>query len=355
MTNMLILAINPGSTSTKIAVYRDDQALFTRSIAHSPQDLEPFADVFDQEEFRYRLVVDTLREAGFDLRFDAVIGRGSLAKPVEGGVYEVSDEMIELTRATVDRHACDLGCIIARHVANENPGCLCLVADPGSVDELNEWARVTGSPLMPHYCIWHALNQRAIARRFARERGCRYEDLNLIICHLGGGISIAAHEHGRAVDVNNALNGDGPFSPERAGTLPAGTLVNLCYSGKYTQQEWQRRIAGQAGMSAHLGTNDMREALRRVSDGDAHARLIVDAMLYHTAKAIAAHGATLRGHVDAILITGGMAHEQYVIDRLHERLDWLAPIHVYPGENEMQALAMNALLALRGELTVKRY
>ncbi len=352
---MLILAINPGSTSTKIAVYDDERQIFSCSIAHTPQELAAFDDVLDQEGFRYGLVVDKLHEAGFDLRFDAVIGRGSLAKPVEGGVYEVNERMIKDARETPDRHACDLGCIIARRVANLSPGCICLVADPGSVDELNEWARVTGSPLMPHYCIWHALNQRAIARRFASETGRRYEDLDLIVCHLGGGISIAAHEHGRAVDVNNALNGDGPFSPERAGTLPAGTLVNMVYSGRYSQAEWQRRIAGEAGMSAHLGTNDLREALRRVRAGDEHARLIVDAMLYHTAKAIAAHGATLRGHIDAILITGGMAHEQYVLDRLRERLDWLAPIHVYPGENEMQALAMNALLVTRGELKLKDY
>lgn len=352
---MLILAINPGSTSTKIAVYRDDEKLFARSIAHSPQELAPFGDVFEQEDFRYRLVVDSLREAGFDLRFDAVIGRGSVAKPVEGGVYEVNERMIADARATLDRHACDLGCILARRVADLAGGCHCLVADPGSVDELNDYVRITGSPLMPHYCIWHALNQRAIARRYARETGRRYEELDLIVCHLGGGISIAAHQHGRAVDANNALNGDGPFSPERAGTLPAGTLVNMCYSGKYTQQEWQRRIAGQAGMSAHLGTNDLREALRRVRAGDGHARLIVDAMLYHTAKGIAAQAATLCGHVDAILLTGGMAHEQYVVDRLSERVGWLAPISVYPGEDEMLAMAQNALMVLRGEVAVKEY
>lgn len=353
---MLILVINPGSTSTKVAVFNDTDQRFSISISHSPEELAPFDDFTDQEEFRYDHICSALAAAGYgETHFDAVIGRGSLAKPVEGGVYLVNDQMIDDARRATDRHACDLGCILAQRFAQTMPGALCLIADPGSVDELNDYARVTGSPLMPHYCIWHALNQRAIARRYARETGRHYEDLNLIICHLGGGISIAAHEHGRAVDVNNALNGDGPFSPERAGTLPVGTLVDLCYSGRYTRAEWQRRIAGQAGMSAHLGTNDMREALRRINAGDAHAKLIVDAMLYHTAKAIASHGATLRGKVDAILLTGGMAHNDYVTNALRERVDWLAPVFVYPGEDEMRALAENALAVLNGSITAKPY
>ncbi len=353
---MLILVINPGSTSTKVAVFRDRERQFVTSIAHTPEELAPFEDFTDQEEFRYLHIVKTLVQAGYgDARFDAVIGRGSLAKPVEGGVYTVNEQMLDDARHAVDRHACDLGCILARRFSLESPDSLCLIADPGSVDELNDYARITGSPLMPHYCIWHALNQRAIARRYAAETSRRYEDMNLIICHMGGGISIAAHDHGRAVDVNNALNGDGPFSPERAGTLPAGTLVDLCYSGRYTRAEWQRRIAGMAGMSAHLGTNDMREALRRIDAGDEHARLIVDAMLYHTAKAIAAHGATLCGKVDAIIITGGMAHAPYVIKKLSERLDWLAPLVVYPGEDEMRALAENALAVLTGDMIAKPY
>lgn len=352
---MLILAINPGSTSTKIAVYDNDKPLLVKNIAHSPEDLSQFAEIAHQKDFRRQLVLDTLREARIEPRFDAVIGRGSLAKPVEGGVYIVNRRMVDDALNAPDQHACDLGCVIARDIADLNPGTPCFTADPGSVDELNDWVRISGSPLLPNKCIWHALNQRAIARRYAKSIGKRYSELNLIICHLGGGISVAAHDHGRAVDANNALNGDGPFSPERAGTLPAGELINLCFSGKLTQQELLKRIAGTAGMSAHLGTNDMRVALQRVADGDKHAQLIVEAMIYHTAKAIAAQGAVLCGKVDAILITGGMAHSDYIVSRLQQRIDWLAPVHCFPGEDEMQALALNALATLNGEITAKQY
>ena len=208
---------------------------------------------------------------------------------------------------------------------------------------------------MPRVCIWHALNQRAIARRFANQIGKKYEDLNLIICHLGGGISIAAHEKGKAIDANNALDGEGPFSPERAGSLPAAELIKLCFSGKYTQQQLLKRIAGKAGLTAHLGTNDMKEIEQRISNGDKHAELIVDAMIYHTAKNIAAESAVLCGNIDAILLTGGMARSEYIISRLRKRIDFLAPTYCYPGEDEMEALAMNALAAMRGKCEVKQY
>ena len=208
---------------------------------------------------------------------------------------------------------------------------------------------------MNRICIWHALNQRAIAKRFAKEIGRRYDEMNLIICHLGGGISIAAHDHGRAVDANNALDGEGPFSPERAGSLPAADLIRLCFSGKYTEQQLLKRIAGQAGVAAHLGCNDMRVVEQRIMEGDEHAKLIVDAMIYHTAKNIVAEGAVLCGKVDAILLTGGLARSEYIINGLRERISFLAPIHCYPGEDEMQALAMNALEVLRGKQEVKIY
>jgi butyrate kinase len=208
---------------------------------------------------------------------------------------------------------------------------------------------------MPRICIWHALNQRAIARRFARGIGREYEDLNLIICHLGGGISVAAHEHGRAIDANNALDGEGPFSPERAGSLPAADLIRLCYSGKYTENQLLKRIAGQAGLTAHLGTNNMREILQRIKDGDEHAQLLVDAMLYHTAKQIASESAVLCGQIDAILLTGGMAHSDYIVSELRRRIGFLAPVYVFPGEDEMEALALNALAVLQGKRQAKIY
>ena len=352
---MKILVINPGSTSTKIAVYHDDKQVFLHNFAHTPQELAPYANAVDQRPFRKQLIIDKLNQEGIDLRFDAVIGRGSLAKPVSGGVYAVNKKMVDDALNAEFQHACDLACVIAFDIASLTPGCQCFTADPGVVDELCDYARITGSPLLPRRCVWHALNQRAIARRYAQEHNTTYEQLNLIICHMGGGISIAAHEKGRAIDANNALNGDGPFSPERAGTLPAGDLVKLCFSGKHTQQELLKRIAGSAGVSAHLGTNDMREVERRIAEGDEHAKLILDAMIYHVAKGIAGLGAVLCGKVDAILLTGGIAHSSYVVDALSRRISFLAPIHCYPGEDEMLALALNALDVLQGKRTAKQY
>jgi len=216
-------------------------------------------------------------------------------------------------------------------------------------------ARISGSPLMPRICIWHALNQRAIARRYARGIGKEYEDLNLIICHLGGGISVAAHEHGKAIDANNALDGEGPFSPERAGSLPAADLIRLCFSGKYSEKQLLKRIAGKAGLNAHLGTNNMREILQRIKEGDEHAKIIVEAMLYHVAKNIAAEAAVLCGKIDAILLTGGMAHSDYIVSELRRRIGFLAPVYTFPGEDEMEALALNALAVLQGRRESKIY
>ena len=262
--------------------------------------------------------------------------------------------IIDQQRA-IHQHACDLGCMIADEIAREIPGCKSFIADPGVVDEMEPEARLSGSPLMPRMCIWHALNQKAIGRRFAKDMGTTYEKLNLIICHLGGGISIAAHSQGRAIDANNALDGEGPFSPERAGTLPAADLIHLCFSGKYTDEQLLEKVSGQAGLIAHLGTNDLREITNWIKAGDKHAELVVSAMIWHIAKNIAAEGAVLCGNIDAILLTGGMAKSDYIIERLKKRLSYLAPIHVYPGQDEMQALTENALAVLRGEREAKEY
>ena len=352
---MYILVINPGSTSTKIAVYDDTKPMLLRSIQHTPEDLERFEEITDQFEFRKQIVINELKRMNVPFDFAAVIGRGGLAKPVAGGVYEINQKMLDDTRAAIHKHACDLGCIISYEIAKDIPGCRSFIADPGVVDELNDYARISGSPLMNRICIWHALNQRAIARRFANEIGKEYEDLNLIICHLGGGISVAAHDHGRAVDANNALDGEGPFSPERAGSLPAADLIRLCFSGKYTEAQLLKRIAGQAGLNAHLGTNDMKELEKRIEEGDEHVKLIVDAMIYHTAKNIAAESAVLCGKIDAILLTGGLARSQYIIKRLRQRIDFLAPTYCYPGEDEMEALANNAWEVLQGHREAKVY
>lgn len=354
---MRILVINPGSTSTKIAVYDDEKPIMQRNITHSADDLAVYNDVTEQQDFRKQLVLNELEQNGIPVVFDAVIGRGGLVKPISGGVYEINQRMLDDTShgCVMHNHACNLGCLIAHEIAATIPGCRSFIADPGVVDELSPYARISGSPLMPRIAIWHALNQRAIARRYAQSIGKKYEDLNLIICHLGGGISVAAHEHGRAIDTNNALDGEGPFSPERAGSLPAADLIRLCFSGKYNEKQLLKRIAGKAGLNAHLGTNDMREVMERINKGDKHAKLIVDAMLYHIAKNIAAEGAVLCGNIDAILLTGGIAHSEYVISELHQRIGFLAPVYVFPGENEMEALALNALAVLQGKREAKVY
>ena len=351
---MLILVINPGSTSTKIAVYEDEKQILKKNISHSIEELSAYENIIDQYEFRKNLVVKEVNEAGIPFKFDAVIGRGGLAKPVEGGVYEINQRMIDDTRATLHHHACNLGCIISFEIAKEI-GCRSFIANPVLVDELCDYARVSGSPLMPRKPIWHALNQKAIARRFAKDQGKRYEEMDIIVCHLGGGISVAVHQHGRAVDVSNALDGEGPFSPERAGTLPAGDLVHLCFSGKYTQAQIEKMIAGQGGLAAHLGTNDMRLIEQWVNEGNEKAKFLVDAMIYHVAKEIASKGAVLYGKVDAILFTGGIAHWKYVVDELCRRVDYLAPTYRYPGEDELEALSFNALSVLRGEREAKEY
>lgn len=352
---MNVLAINPGSTSTKLAVFEDETPRLVRTLRHSVEELSSFPQATDQFEFRKDLVLRELEADGIPLQFDAVIGRGGLFKPIPGGVYAVNEQMLHDARHASRPHACNLGCLIAADIASRIPGCRAFIADPGVTDELDEVARITGSPLMPRITIWHALNQRAIARRYAREKGTHYEDLNLIICHLGGGISIGTHLRGRCIDVNNALDGEGPFSPERAGTLPAGPLIDLCYSGRFTREELKKRISGRAGLAAHLGTTDVPAIVARIAEGDQHAELVLNAMVYQTAKSIGAAATVLCGRVDAILLTGGIAHSDYVVSRLTERVSFLAPVHVYPGEDELEALAQNALGALRGELEVQKY
>lgn len=359
---MKILAINPGSTSTKIAVFEDTNPIMTHTIRHSVEELSRFRHVIDQLDYRRELVIKALADNAVPFEFDAIIGRGGLTHPIPGGVYEVNDEMVLAMNEAPRDHACNLGSLIAHDIAMEIDGCKAFIADPGIVDEMDEIAHITGSPIMPRITTWHALNQRAIGRRFARDYSAlhpeapkKYEDMNLIICHLGGGISIGAHDHGRCVDVNNAFDGEGPFSPERAGSLPSGSLIDLCYSGRYTKDQLKRRISGKAGLAAHLGTVAIPEIEQRIADGDEHARLVLDAMIYQIAKHIAALSPVFYGNIDAILITGGIAYSDYVISRLKKRISFLAPVHVYPGEDELEALALNALGALQGDLKIQTF
>lgn len=352
---MKLLIINPGSTSTKIAVYEDTTPVLVQNIPHSVDQLKAFERVSDQFEFRRDLVLKALEEDGIPLEFDAVMGRGGLLKPIEAGVYEVNEVMLKEIEHPMRNHACNLGTRIAADIASRIPGCRALMADPGVVDELEDVARISGSPIMPRITTWHALNQRAIGRRHAKGMGTRYEDLNLIICHLGGGISVGAHRHGRCIDVNNAFDGEGPFSPERAGSLPPGSLIDLCYSGKYTIEQLKRRISGNAGLAAHLGTTDVAAIVKSIEGGDKKAELVLNAMIYNISKAIGGAAVALFGKVDAVLLTGGVAHSEYVTSRIRERVAFIAPTYVYPGEDEMLSMAINGVGALKGELEVKEY
>ena len=352
---MKILAINPGSTSTKIGVFHDEELVMHSTIRHTPETLSRFPDVMDQFHYRRQLVIDTLAEEHIPFDFDVIVGRGGLLKPIEGGVYEINEQLLSETRNATYRHACNLGSLIAADLASRLPHCPALMADPGVVDELEDIARISGSPLMPRFTIWHALNQRAIARRFAKEHHRRYEDLNIIVSHLGGGISQAAHQKGRAIDVNNALTGEGPFAPERSGTLPALSLIDLCFSGKYTHDEMVKYVTSQSGLMAHLGTNDVPVILERIEQGDQRAKLVLDAMICQIAKGVGGLATVFNGEVDAILFTGGVANSTYITERLKERVSFIAPVYIYPGEDELTALAMNALFAMRGELEIKDY
>ncbi len=353
---MKILVINPGSTSTKIAVYENREVVFESTIIHTVEQLSEFKQTIDQLEYRKQIICDELKKNVIPLSFNAIIARGGLIKPIPGGVYYINDKMKLDVLTPMRHHASNLGCLIASEIAEkqENP-CPAFIADPGVVDERQDLAKVTGLPLLPKIAISHVLNQRAIGRQYAREQQKEYDSLNLIIIHLGGGISIGVHQQGKIIDVNNALDGDGPFSPERAGTLPSGALIDLCFSGKYTQEELKKKIAGQAGLVAYLNTTDLRIILKRIETGDKKAQFIVEAMVYNIAKYIGAAATVLKGEIDAILLTGGMANSEYVINLLIDRISFLAPIAVYPGEKEMEALALNALAVLNGRFKAKEY
>ena len=352
---MRILTINPGSTSTKVAVFEDTTPVFTHTLRHSVEDLSPFTRVSDQFEYRRDLILKLFKDHNIPFEFDVIVSRGGLLKPIEGGVYRVNEQMISELETPLRNHASNLGCRIADDFSRRLRNCPALTADPGVVDELIDEARISGSPLMPRISTWHALNQRAIARRHAAEHDTRYEDLNLIIAHLGGGISIGAHRLGRCIDVNNAFDGEGPFSPERAGSLPPGSLIDLCYSQKYTKEQLKRRISGNAGLAAHLGTTDVSEIVNRIKNGDNHAKKVLDAMIFQCARWMGGAAVALRGQVDAIILTGGVAHSDYVVNRIKEYVSFLAPVYIYPGEDEMLALASNGLAAMTGKLPIKEY
>jgi butyrate kinase len=357
MNRIKILAINPGSTSTKIAVYHNDKSVFLKTIRHSATDLDKFNRITEQFEFRKDVILREL--VGADICIDklnAIVGRGGLIRPVEGGVYEVNQRMIEdLKNGVMGEHASNLGGLIAVNIAASIKGARAFIANPVVVDELQDVARISGHPEFERVSIFHALNQKAIARQFSKSRDTNYEDLNLIVAHLGGGVSVGAHYRGKVIDVNNALDGDGAFSPERSGSLPAGQLVRMCYSGKYTHNEMKKMLTGKGGLMAYFGTNSSYEIELRAKEGDEKAKLIQDAMAYQIGKAIGEMATVLYGEVHGILITGGVANNKELITYIRNMVGFIAPVFVYPGEDEMSALAMNGLLVLKGELDCKEY
>lgn len=352
-----VLAINPGSTSTKIAVYRGEECEYLENIKHSAEEIASFPNIASQYEFRKNIILSRLKIANVNIEdVEAVVGRGGLVKPIESGVYKINEVMKEdLKLSPLGEHASNLGGLIADDIAKSLPNAQAFIADPVVVDEFEEVARISGHPLLERISIFHALNQKAIARLHAKSMGKKYEELNLIIAHLGGGISVGAHHNGRVIDVNQALNGDGPFSPERSGSLPAWQLAELCFSGKYTKDEIKKMITGQGGFVAYLGTNSAFDVEKAAEAGDAKSKLIQDAMGYQVSKEIGAMATVLKGKVDAILITGGIAYNKGFVELIKERVDFIAPVAIYPGEDEMKALAINGLMVLDGEVETKEY
>lgn len=357
MSDILVLAVNPGSTSTKFAVYEGENPVLVKTLRHSIEEISKYRSIVDQFDFRKGLIIDALVEEGISVdSIKHIIGRGGLTWPMESGVYLVNNLMLEHAREGVmGQHASNLGPLVADYVALQIPGAKAYIADPVVTDELEEIARIAGHPRFERVSIFHALNQKAIARLHARKVGQAYEEMNLIVTHLGGGISVGAHKKGRVIDVNNALNGEGPFSPERSGTLPVYQVVELCFSGKFTREQIMRMVVGEGGYVGYLGTNNAQEVQRLAETGDPQARLIQDALGYQVAKLIGEMAVVLSGNVDAILLTGGLAHNRYLTDYLTARTTFIAPVHIYPGEDELQALAMNALRVARGETEPRVY
>lgn len=346
-----ILTINPGSTSTKIAVYENLTLAFMTNISHSADELLPFNSVVEQFLFRKAMILKTLSENGIaNDNFDTIVGRGGLLHPIESGVYEINEDMLDdLRSCRYGEHASNLGAMLANEIAHQIQHCRAFIADPVVVDELQEVARISGLRQIPRRSIFHALNQKAIARKYAAQKGVPYEELNLIIAHLGGGISVAAHSCGRVIDVNQALGGFGPFSPERAGTLDSEQLVQMCFSGDYTKQQISKMLVGQGGMVAHLGTNDGREIERRVREGNEQAMLITQAMAYNIAKEIGSLIPVLKGKADCVILTGGIAHNPFIVKYIKEMIEPVLSVVMFPGEDEMEALAMAAMRILEGE------
>jgi len=350
-----ILVINPGSTSTKIALFNQEgKEIFSRSITHSTEELSQFKSLLEQGPVRKKVILDTLKKENIEFNsIKTIIGRGGVLKPLGAGTYEVNNKLINDLKNSPIEHASNLGGIIAHEIA-EKIDVPAYIADPVSVDEFTDIARISGLKGIERKSLLHALNIRANAFRYAKEQGKKFEEINLIVAHLGGGISIAPIMKGKIVDVNNANDG-GPFSPERSGSLPNKALIHLCYSGKYSEKELYNLITNQGGLVSYLGTNDTREVMKKIEQGDNYAKLIFEAMCYQIAKEIGAMAIVLKGKVEAIILTGGIAHSEILVNKIKDRTSWIAPVVVYPGEEEMKALAQAVIRVMDGVEKVKIY
>lgn len=350
------LIINPGSTSTKIGVFEDETLLFEETLRHSTEEIAQYASIVDQKDFRKDIIINLLKEKNFDIHsLNMVVGRGGMLKPIPGGTYEVSDELLEdLKIGKQGQHASNLGGILAREIGDsiQVPS---YIVDPVVVDELEPTSRYSGVPELPRTSVFHALNQKAVAKRYAKETGKAYDSLNLIVVHMGGGVSVGAHRQGKVVDVFNALDGDGAFSPERAGAVPSGALIKMCFSGKYTEKEVYKKIVGGGGFNAYCNTNDMRDVEKMVQNGDTKAAEIREAFIAQVAKDIGSMACILKGKVDQIIVTGGIAYDKVVVAGLKERAEWIAPMTIYPGEDELLALVQGGLRVLNGEEKAMEY
>src|SRR6056297_933273 len=350
------LVINPGSTSTKIGIFENLELIYEKTLRHSQKDLGNFKNIIEQLEFRKEIIEEAMKEIGIKKnQLDAVVGRGGLLKPMEGGTYNINIRMLEdLKEAKMGEHASNLGALLAYEISKEIniPG---FIVDPVVVDEMEELSRISGHPRFERMSIFHALNQKAVARKASKELNKDYKNVNLIVAHLGGGISVGIHEKGRVIDVNNALNGEGPFSPERSGTLPAGALVKLCFSGQITEKEVNKMLKGNGGLIAYLGTNNAQKVSEMCDEGDKNARIIYEAMAYQVAKEIGAGSAVLEGKVDGIVLTGGIAYDEKFTSWITKRVEFISRIFVYPGEDELEALAEGGLRVLKEEELAKVY
>lgn len=349
MTHKLFI-MNFGSTSTKVAVFEDEKELAKETLRHSQDVLNQFENVIAQKDFRKEAINEFLKNNNYKLdEFDCIVVRGAPSKPIDGGIYAVTDVMLnDLKSGKYGYHASCLGCIVGDELA-KSANIPIITADTPATDELCSLARYTGLKGMDKKTTFHALNHKAIARQYAKEHNTNYEDLNLIVAHLGGGISVGAHEKGKVIDTNNALDGDGTFSPERAGTLPTGALVELCFSGNYTIEEIKKMLAGQGGTMSYLGTNDGLEIEKRIDAGDGFAKEVFEAMAYQISKEIGSDAAVLCGKVDAILLTGSLAYSKMLTNWIKERVEFIAPVFIYAGENEMLSLAQSGIRFLEGE------